>query len=989
MSSVINLRQQEGLEVFKRSYQEEDVQVAIKEFKEWKDQQRYGLSYNDIQIILQSITEELFRKKNIEFLKQTALAFISNNVITTIDSRRMCGNFIRSLNVLGSDVLIEVFSAVLEKCSYISAFIDNFYTGAFGIPDEKDRIKLAKIVAVHDSCSIGNNIQEFCISDEKTRVEIAMIAAQKRRGVADNIEKFNISDENRRIEIAKIIAERDGKEIALTIQKFSISDENRRIEIAKIAAKNSPQYVATYIKKFDISDEKARIEIAEICLEQNAKEVANYIQNFNISDINKRSELAQKIATRDGRAISERIQDFRIYDKETMVKIAIAAAKQNGSSVIKNIRNFALSNDLAMIVCIIAERDRENLIKSIKNFNINSKFKLLIDYLELREIFDLILLKLQADNPNYQFTDEALVALKKIYQNIIDEKNPLWQQNMLECFYETIAGIYRNNISSEQIVFLRPLLEKIQKYREPERRKILINLALDVTRTKYNQLHDILSQKPDYQHLPGLYLIDLINDAHVCEQIFQLIHRMFRDVMNARILIDVLSFLKASNLSQEDKIFLLRYALEGNKKEILIKLTAIQGICRLEETQQLTEANLTRYNLDTLFQQIFNQHVEHTQIDNFATKFNQTFARFRNPWALLTYAQGIKTLQDRRLMSLLGKYIESVLNGDFEVRYDKAISPHLKKIFSYNSKIEELWRKSDRIEITPMSGNNIETNIKEYLKTKIITDRHLGNCAEKLPYLYQYLINNTKPTIELKRDELVKLQKLCIELCEASASERVTYLDRLLAHLHEMENVRTFMQDIEELKQQLLPKEYNQEAECTIEDYPEDYLVVASETTGCQRVDGNPSLNKALLAYMMDGKNRIIAIKDKKTGKLIARAIFRILWDRDNNKPMLFVERFYPSNIKLEHQKAIHDMAIKRGREMNLDVVTSNILENTERHLVNLASLGGIAPFEYSDAAGGMFEGGKFIINGQSNLYLLFKAIDADSNDNSGSCSIL
>lgn len=42
----------------------------------------------------------------------------------------------------------------------------------------------------------------------------------------------------------------------------------------------------------------------------------------------------------------------------------------------------------------------------------------------------------------------------------------------------------------------------------------------------------------------------------------------------------------------------------------------------------------------------------------------------------------------------------------------------------------------------------------------------------------------------------------------------------------------------------------------------------------------------------MDGKNRLIAIKDE-TGRIMARVIFRVLWDTKENKPVLLKERFY------------------------------------------------------------------------------------------------
>ena len=75
---------------------------------------------------------------------------------------------------------------------------------------------------------------------------------------------------------------------------------------------------------------------------------------------------------------------------------------------------------------------------------------------------------------------------------------------------------------------------------------------------------------------------------------------------------------------------------------------------------------------------------------------------------------------------------------------------------------------------------------------------------------------------------------------------------------------------------------------------PFDLLLCGTDVSGsCMRVDGSPELNKGLLGYIMDGKNRLIAVKNPQ-GKILSRSILRILWDGE--KVVLFLERLYPES---------------------------------------------------------------------------------------------
>ncbi|MBM3208504.1 MAG: hypothetical protein FJZ57_07915 [Chlamydiae bacterium] len=133
----------------------------------------------------------------------------------------------------------------------------------------------------------------------------------------------------------------------------------------------------------------------------------------------------------------------------------------------------------------------------------------------------------------------------------------------------------------------------------------------------------------------------------------------------------------------------------------------------------------------------------------------------------------------------------------------------------------------------------------------------------------------------------------------------------------------------------------------------QDLFLCGTEVGGsCQRVDGEVHLNKCLLAYCLDGKNSLIAVKDSQ-GKILARRIFRLLINTDSNKPVLFLDTLYPSGCKTEYNQAIMSMAKSEALRLGIDLLVRG--ENPSlRYPGKVQSLGGRCPYEYADGASGI-----------------------------------
>lgn len=143
------------------------------------------------------------------------------------------------------------------------------------------------------------------------------------------------------------------------------------------------------------------------------------------------------------------------------------------------------------------------------------------------------------------------------------------------------------------------------------------------------------------------------------------------------------------------------------------------------------------------------------------------------------------------------------------------------------------------------------------------------------------------------------------------------------------------------------------EARYSIEntDQWDDLLLCGTEVVdSCQRVDGDPFLNVCLLGYLLNGYNRLIAIKNP-NGEIVARSIFRVLWNETQKKPVLFLEGVYPKAPPIGFQEAITKYAKSLALALECDLYCDfQGAEYTESHDV-IRCLGGIAPYEYADSA--------------------------------------
>lgn len=436
----------------------------------------------------------------------------------------------------------------------------------------------------------------------------------------------------------------------------------------------------------------------------------------------------------------------------------------------------------------------------------------------------------------------------------------------------------------------------------------------------------------------------------------------------------------------------------------------VQGLGMLNDLEQLITMNTGEF--EKIIQSIFKRFFKVTE--DKLKYYKNTFLGLRNETALYTYLGKIRSLEktDRAAMErVFEQFVQSVLSENniefYQLRYDEHVSPHLKMLFSNHSLLKAAWMKGDKINLNEfikvhkLESKPINIDYKAFLYKKIFLHNHISSNKygllkeflevsnlkrkEDIRNELKLLINKTTKPIQFnmlsEKDKMSirsEIQLNLIALVDSDASLidskekarlQLLIINNLIGDLRKINEGSEFQNDLKMLQRGLSaihakPSTRDISQWMLVDtDYFWDAFMAGTDVMGsCQRVDGSPSLNKCLMAYVMDGKNRLLAIKDE-TGKMIARCIFRLLWDQTSEKPVLFLEQLYPEMLPAQLQDALMLFACQRAKALNLTLLSSESTQESRTYQNSIESLGSIAPHEYVDALHNAREEGIFTIS--------------------------
>lgn len=425
-----------------------------------------------------------------------------------------------------------------------------------------------------------------------------------------------------------------------------------------------------------------------------------------------------------------------------------------------------------------------------------------------------------------------------------------------------------------------------------------------------------------------------------------------------------LVFMKAVSsvrrLDPEEKIRFVAKILSMESEGIIqVRIRTASTLCTicsqgrsdlLQQVMQEGGTLMSRLMQGLRSDEFFHQAVEHPC---FETAYPRTLDKMRVPDAWLTYGNVLRYQPDE-VKTAFHQAIDSILRAALHVdRYsvEGERRKHLRLLQeTLGDERWALWQVGYAAEpcIVDLAEKKSHFEFQNFLKEKC-RHGHLERPGQELGHLKHFLENPTEELLTQYSEESSKDSENAIFAAEVQLMQ--WFLDQpaledLAKDEASLSKVSSVLQDFEIANDlQGLFKQLSGMKKVQVVDTDDwmDLFLCGTEVQGsCQRVDGSANLNQCLLAYILDGKNRLIAVKDAQSGEIQARAILRLLFCED--KPVLFLEEIYPAVCPPAFQDKIMECAKQRADSLGLDLYVAG--EKSE-----LVSLGSIAPFEYFDSA--------------------------------------
>jgi hypothetical protein len=448
----------------------------------------------------------------------------------------------------------------------------------------------------------------------------------------------------------------------------------------------------------------------------------------------------------------------------------------------------------------------------------------------------------------------------------------------------------------------------------------------------------------------------------------------FKDAARSYAIMETLCLLiETKELSPKEKIHLLSMSVEPGKiKEAGAKLESNLLLIKcflLNEWTHDLKIGKDFSDIKKCLQDRFSVITGIDDIDNIEEKYAKTFALFRDPLAIFAYASKLREefsrkRGDEKVLLALKRYVEATLNNTLRhERYNEEPNEHLNTIFKSKKGFRENWILGETLFLSDLITEDTSKNgidVKKFLQDRIM-DGHIAK--ELINTLAEYLegkitIETAEKRLDPYHEGLVywDLQKALLSLLNENLSqkEKVSLFTNSVEPLILLLPENQFKKDLHDLGKLLsASQEKVSTKEWTVVDTDngEDLQACGEEVLGsCQSIDSATEYNQCLLSYLLDGKNRLIAVKNA-NGKIVTRCIIRVLWDDKDKKPVLFQERAYQAaGAPQKALIALDLMAKKRAKELDIPLVSTSYIHK-------LYSLNTKAPFEYVDALGGITNG--------------------------------
>jgi len=879
---------------------------------------------------------------------------------------------------------------------------------SYGIKRQSNLIKIAKFIAERDGGSLSENIQKFSIKREEDRLEIAIIAAQENPAITlEHIAKYELLKEENRFEVVRAAFEREFNKgsgethdsIEFYVKRCLFSQENR-IKLAKTTAKLSGKRVSQGIRDFKITDKEALVEIAVIAAAQDGEETSSYIENYEIEKEEDRFEVA-KVASRQNPYKTFTLGDKYSLTREHFFVILATSAVQKGWETANELgvrKHKVTPEELVAerpgIALMLTEKRPPNPRVMVQYENEYSRFEDVINHPKLQRpwIKNLIQKISQfKDNPKTEHTFNSCAHwLGAVISFIELSKNKEDLYKKIDENPELIEMIFNVRDPAFRIDFSRYFVEEI-----------LSNLQRPVSKVFSPAKH--FKQSP----LAGAVVMNLFEGERDAQDIYSEFISLFgskplkRGSEQLRLIKALYQLGVEQGLSKKEKRSLIRSILLEKNAKLRLKAFKMANAVFLLGRPDVLKGVSDIKEIESRLEGVFVEELEMEKVENFGDKFVKVAEKFRDLGLVFTYAGKLKTGRPESL-KLLGLWFRALMEGDYpNIRYEND-RRHLDKVFSgeQGAKREEQWRSGqkatigelaiERTRVEDQEGSSEKgVDINSYLQEKVLTDKHLySDPAKTIPNFVAVLSGEkeVETALEEIKVEIAKQQEE-IRKDPASAKQKAEILDQLkleyylaLLLFDEKKDIKGRTVNMYQIINEIIPKLVPASSSQFRDDIQDLATLLTGEVSGlwekqywtaeetddaenglragtdvdqsCQKVDGDPKLNRCLMSIMLDGKIRQLVIKNG-AGSIVARSLLRVLHDNEKDTLVLVMDRVYTTTgYNAEEAKEILEIiAVRKAKELGVPLLSS-FGEEGDKYPNPLISYGGPVRDEYIDILG-------------------------------------
>lgn len=906
---------------------------------------REGLSFFEtVQIAARSEYKQAWRRisSNIHYYPFTSQQrFVIGKILAGEKKAKICENFEKFNLILDHRfILAEIVASKNPKD--IAHYIEKFAL------TRTQRFIIAKSLVEDNAITLLVHIAKFDLTQSQLFEILKLAAPSAGITITKNLLLYHLS-QTQKFELAKCLAVEYPNSFLNNLEKFELTHW-QFFEIVKLMVASGTEKIVKDLH-LHYFNQAERFAIVECMSAKNAAAVLRNLVNLDFTD-DQRFELI-KIAADKDKSISKDIQQYNLTPKQAYEVAKRAAPLQDRCGLYA--KSYQITNEEWL--CQLAELEviempfaadwvlqelnlgkkflnqilfRSNLLCSLSPFSDpkqkNNDSIWIQMMCTLHEIPQMKLL-----NPQYQeqISDihfKVEQGLKK-YVTMIWPENSTICQKLLElidfslnseqlihkhkalCWIVNMCALLDlQNVTSEEIEFLMPLLQNLSSFTDASWR-----------------------EKMSYMLIKNFFG----KNAHTLKQHFTLLVKQ-RYRHNGCLLAMLLAPIAASGHLQECEAFLKYFYLNKNSHRIRVQKIIIEFLfyCNKNDLEMKAQVNLLK---------ILTQEIEIEKKKNFLERTKSKQKRLEAKKKI----EEQKQLRSLKFMQMLD--YATIVNVLMHVERGN----HLKTV-SHCQDIDKIFKQ---VYLKILDNFQIKELSKKYANT-------FGSYRDKKA-LWMYYAKLSELNSALKKETIPYFHMFVKSVLEGTFKEtRYQETEHLKAVFRIRPDLKAvWMQDdVAFGKELLLQPPRDDKYLVKITDHPFEFLYMGEEGhLSCLALDRDAVYNRAIIGHALNGqdKNIIVSLKDDDNGAKLGRALLRLLIDIKTKRPVLYLDTIYCADISSKSiiiRQLVINMAKRYAAKMKVPFVTniadvSEIIDTTEKGYPNpIQALQSLCPFEYVNA---------------------------------------